>query len=108
MAKVRVTAILPTERADGTPIPVSEVEDVVLEQKLASAPATAWSQLGPALVPAGPTVSLDVNNVPAGNWVHRATFSDKLGGPDVVVVSNPLQIALSPMVGGSVGAVVVP
>jgi len=99
MAKVKVTVTLPTQRNDGSAVPPTDISGVGIEQKLASAPVSAWSALGPDLVPgaASTSVSLDVNNVPAGNWIWRATIHDKLGGPDLQAVSSPLNIALSPI-----------
>lgn len=107
MAKVQLSVVLPTARGDGTPVVPADISGVTLASKVTSAPPSAWSPLGPDVVPTTPSFTFDVSNVAGGSWDYRATFHDAQGGPDLEVMTT-LVVGVSPLVGGSISAAVVP
>jgi hypothetical protein len=97
-------------RLDSTPVTFQNISGVTLEQKLASAPASAWAPLGPDVVPTAFQFDQDVSNVSNGSWMFAAVFHDALGGPDLRVQTT-VEVGpavVSPLTGGSISGVVVP
>ncbi len=107
MAKVKLTATLPVARGDGTPAGPADVSGITFAAKLTSAPPSAWNPLGPDVVPSTPVVDFEVNNVAGGSYDYRATLHDAQGGPDLELLTT-LVVGVSPLVGGSLAAAVVP
>lgn len=108
MAKVLLNISCPLARADATPASFADIAGITVETKLKSAPATAWSRLGPDVVPSQNAVQMSVNNVAPGAWLYAATFHDKSpGGPDLRVECE-LGVATSPLVGGGIAASIAP
>jgi hypothetical protein len=79
---VNVEWVLPTERVDNTPLPVSAIEKVVLELAVEGGPFVAIDEFPPDVL------STSVPELSAGTWLFRGTVHPFKGLPSDPVVAS--------------------
>ena len=84
MQSVNVAWVLPTERVDGTPLPVGAIEKVVLELAVEGGQFTAIDEFPPDVLE---TVVADLE---VGVWLFRGTVVDTKGR-----VSDPVEASVT-------------